>query len=57
MKDTKVNLTDSKHDVEKQTQKRVNEKFNSGTRSKKVENQNQEHNVVEEGIGPQNSFF
>ena len=56
MKNTDVNLTGSKHDIEKETQKKVNEKFNNVTKKKKVENQNQEHNVVREGIGPQNSF-
>lgn len=56
MKNTEVNLTGSKHDIEKQTQKKVNEKFNNVTQKKKVENQNQEHNVVREGTGPQNAF-
>lgn len=40
--------------LEKQQQKRENEKFNSITNKVKVENQNQTHNVVEEGIGPIN---
>ena len=31
--------------------KKVNEKFNSITNKVKVENQNQTHNVREEGIG------
>ena len=35
-------------------QKKDNEKFNSITHKKKVENQNQEHNVRMEGIGPIN---
>ncbi|MFU0827112.1 MAG: Small, acid-soluble spore protein gamma-type [Lachnoclostridium sp.] len=39
---------------EKRQQKKKNEKFNSITNKSKVENQNQTHNVVEEGIGPIN---
>jgi hypothetical protein len=39
---------------EKFKQKKDKEKFNSVTNKVKVENQNQTHNVVEEGIGPQN---
>ncbi|WFR55993.1 hypothetical protein QA584_20585 [Anaerocolumna sp. AGMB13025] len=39
---------------EKQQQKHENEKFNSITNKVKVENQNQTHNVVDEGIGPIN---
>lgn len=45
-----------KNEKEKNMQKHVNEKFNSVTEKHKVENQNQEHNVVREGIGPQNNF-
>jgi hypothetical protein len=56
VKNTDINLTGSKHDIEKQTQKKESEKFNNITQKKKVENQNQEHNVVREGKGPQNSF-
>lgn len=39
---------------EQQQQKKEHEKFNSITNKSKVENQNQTHNVVEEGIGPIN---
>lgn len=39
---------------EKQQQKKENERFNSITGKVKAENQNQTHNVVEEGIGPIN---
>lgn len=39
---------------EKARQKELQEKFNSITNSVKPENQNQEHNVRREGIGPQN---
>lgn len=38
----------------KQQQKKCNEKFNSVTQKKKVENQNQTHNVRKEGIAPIN---
>lgn len=44
----------SRKEKEKQTEKRENEKFNSITNKSKVENQNQAHNVVQEGIGPIN---
>lgn len=37
---------------EKEERKRQDEKFNSITNKKKVENQNQTHNVVREGTGP-----
>jgi len=40
---------------EKARQKKDQEKFNSVTRSVKPENQNQEHNVREEGIGRENN--
>lgn len=40
---------------EKLRQKKAQEKFNNNTNSVKPENQNQEHNVRREGIGPQNS--
>ncbi|NLL00090.1 MAG: hypothetical protein GX271_05435 [Clostridiales bacterium] len=39
---------------EKSRQKKFQEEFNSITNSVKPENQNQEHNVRREGIGPQN---
>lgn len=39
---------------EKLEQKRSQEEFNSISNSVKPENQNQEHNVRREGIGPQN---
>ncbi|MDF2942898.1 MAG: hypothetical protein K0S01_1756 [Herbinix sp.] len=39
---------------EKARQKKAKEKFNTVTNSVKPENQNQEHNVREEGIGKQN---
>jgi hypothetical protein len=39
---------------EKLQQKVELEKFNNITQKKKVENQNQRHNAVEEGIGPIN---
>lgn len=40
--------------LEQQQQKKENEMFNSVTQKKKVENQNQTHNVREEAIGPIN---
>ena len=40
---------------EKHEQKKAQERFNSITNSVKPENQNQEHNVRREGIGPQNN--
>lgn len=43
-----------KKEKEKFTEKREEEKFNSVTTKNKVENQNQTHNVVREGIGPIN---
>ncbi|WMJ89415.1 hypothetical protein [Anaerocolumna sp. MB42-C2] len=43
-----------KSKTEKKQQKKENEKFNSITNKVKVENQNQTHNVVDEGIGPIN---
>lgn len=42
-----------KKELEKQ-RKKSNEKFNSATNKVKVENQNQTHNVREEGIAPIN---
>ena len=41
----------SKEKEEKLQQKKDQEDFNSITNKKKVENQNQTHNVVREGIG------
>lgn len=46
-----------KSKFEKQEQKREQEKFNSQTNSVKPKNQNEEHNVVEEGIKPQNNRY
>jgi hypothetical protein len=43
-----------KSKIEKHQQKKENEKYNNITNKVKVENQNQTHNVVEEGIGPIN---
>lgn len=37
---------------EKLNQKHANEEFNSVTQKVKVENQNQSHNVIREGMGP-----
>lgn len=42
---------------EKTRQKKSQEKFNSITNSVKPENQNQEHNVRDEGIGPKNNKY
>jgi hypothetical protein len=39
---------------EKLQQKKEHDKFNTITQKDKVENQNQTHNVVREGIGPIN---
>lgn len=44
----------NKKESAKQQQKKFNEEFNSVTQKTKVENQNQEHNVREEGIAPVN---
>lgn len=41
---------------EKARQQKEHEKFNSITKSVKPENQNQRHNVREEGIGKQNKL-
>ena len=43
-----------KKEIEKQQRKKANELFNSITQKVKVENQNQTHNVREEGIAPIN---
>ena len=47
----------NKEKMEKLQQKREQEKFNSVTNSVKPRNQNQEHNVREEGIRPQNNKY
>ncbi len=44
----------SKYDAEKKEQKRQHDKFDSVTQDVKVVNQNQTHNVKQEGIGPIN---
>lgn len=44
----------NKKEIEKQQRQKANELFNSITRKVKVENQNQTHNVREEGIAPIN---
>jgi len=49
----------SHDEFNKKTQKQANEQteqktFNSVTQKKKPENQNQQHNVRQEGIGPVN---
>ena len=41
-----------KNKLEKLNQKKSNEKFNSITEKVKPENQNQTHNSVREGMGP-----
>ena len=43
-----------KKEKEKSVRKTFNEEFNSITNKVKVENQNQTHNVRQEGIGPIN---
>ena len=48
-----------KHDIDKKKQEQIDEqksldKFNSITEKVKPENQNQQHNVREEGMGPVN---
>lgn len=43
-----------KKELEKLQRKKSNEEFNSVTNKVKVENQNQTHNVREEGIAPIN---
>lgn len=44
----------SKKNVLQQEQQRNHNKYNSVTQKEKAENQNQEHNVREEGIHPIN---
>lgn len=46
-----------KNKREKMREKKVQDKFNSITESVKPENQNQEHNVRREGIGPKNNKY
>jgi hypothetical protein len=41
----------NRKEKEIQTEKKEHDKFNSVTNKSKVENQNQTHNVVQEGIG------
>ncbi len=41
-----------KHDLERQEQKKSNKSFNSITEKVKPENQNQTHNSIREGMGP-----
>lgn len=41
---------DRKHEMEMLTQKVMNPKFNNVTQKGKVENQNQEHNIIKEGV-------
>ena len=43
-----------KQELEKQQSRKFNEEFNSITRKVKVENQNQTHNVRQEGTTPIN---
>ena len=43
-----------KKELDKLQRKKSNEKYNSITQKVKVENQNQTHNVREEGIAPIN---
>lgn len=50
---TEVMAMDKK-ELEKQQQRKSNEKFNSVTQKVKVENQNQTHNVRKEGTTPIN---
>jgi hypothetical protein len=45
----------NKEKIEKAQQKKEQDVFNSVTNSIKPRNQNQEHNVREEGIGPKNN--
>ena len=47
----------NKEKREKQAQQRAKDKFNSESNSVKVHNQNQGHNVKEEGIGRQNNKY
>ena len=44
----------NKKELENLQRKKSNEKYNSVTQKVKVENQNQTHNVREEGIAPIN---
>ena len=47
----------NKEKQEKLQQKKEREKFNSVTNSVKPRNQNQEHNVRQEGIRPKNNKY
>ena len=47
-------MTMDKQELEKQQSRKFNEEFNSITRKVKVENQNQTHNVRQEGTTPIN---
>lgn len=47
----------NKEKREKQAQQEAQDKFNSVTNSVKPHNQNQEHNVREEGIGRKNNKY
>jgi hypothetical protein len=47
----------NKEKKEKQEQQKVQNKFNSGTNTVKPHNQNEEHNVRDEGIGRQNNKY
>lgn len=44
----------SRKESEQRAEKKENEKYNSVMHKSKIENQNQTHNVVQEGIGPIN---
>lgn len=46
-----------KKELEKANEKKNQEKFNSITQKVKPENQNQTHNVREEGIAPKNRNY
>ena len=46
----------NKKEIEKNTEKKALEKFNSITQKTKVENQNQKHNARQEGVSKQNNF-
>lgn len=43
-----------KKESEREERRKVKETFNQATHKETMENQNQTHNVVREGIGPQN---
>ena len=55
----KIGVSMSEQNINKKKQEQINEqkslnKFNSITEKQKPENQNQDHNVRKEGIGPIN---